>query len=119
MMAREHDLAIDLAIGVAGAFLGVFVADFLGESNLIAASIESITDGVAIVRTPDGTVVRTLVSEGISHKTDVKVMVRPEAVQIAASRSETKNSLPGIVRDRIFVGQATRYVVATAGLASR
>jgi putative spermidine/putrescine transport system ATP-binding protein len=93
-----------------------FVADFLGESNLIAASIESITDGVAIVRTPDGTVVRTLVSEGMSHKTDVKVMVRPEAMQIAASRSETKNSLPGIVRDRIFVGQATRYVVATAGL---
>ena len=29
-MAREHDLATDLALGIVGAFVGVFVADFLG-----------------------------------------------------------------------------------------
>jgi putative spermidine/putrescine transport system ATP-binding protein len=93
-----------------------FVADFLGDSNLFAASVESIEDGIAVVRMPDGTAVRSLVGERRPNEATVKIMIRPEAVQIAAARNATRNSLPGVVRNRIFTGQATRYVVATGGL---
>jgi putative spermidine/putrescine transport system ATP-binding protein len=93
-----------------------FVADFLGESNLIAGSIESVMDGVAVVRTPRGTVVRAVVREGIATAAKVKLLIRPEALHVDVSRSEGQNSLPGIVRDHIFAGQATRCVVTADGL---
>jgi putative spermidine/putrescine transport system ATP-binding protein len=69
-----------------------FVADFLGESNLFAASIESIADGIAIVRMRDGTAVRTLVVGQRSNEANVKIMIRPEAVEIAVAQRNEKQS---------------------------
>jgi putative spermidine/putrescine transport system ATP-binding protein len=92
-----------------------FVADFLGESNLIAASVESVHDGVAVVRTPDGIALRTTATEDF-RDARVKLMVRPEAMRVTAGHSAGPHGLAGIVRDRIFSGQSTKYVVAAGAL---
>jgi putative spermidine/putrescine transport system ATP-binding protein len=93
-----------------------FVADFLGESNLIAGEVESVADGVAEVRTDDGARLRALASAQCAPHRRIKILLRPEAVRISAQAEQRQHGINGIVQDRIFVGQATKYVVAAGNL---
>ncbi|HVR55348.1 MAG TPA: ABC transporter ATP-binding protein [Pseudolabrys sp.] len=94
-----------------------FVADFLGESNLIPGEVESAGDGSINVRTDDGTRLCALARSAVRPGDRVKVLVRPEAVQICP-RDERAGEcgMNGIIRDRIFVGQSTKYIVTAGNL---
>jgi putative spermidine/putrescine transport system ATP-binding protein len=101
-----------------------FVADFLGESNLIAGQVEAVADGIAQVRTDDGARLRALAPDQCVPHSRIKILLRPEAVQIsrqALARGSCapegrEHGLNGIVQGRIFAGQATKYVVAAGNL---
>ncbi|HYJ68604.1 MAG TPA: ABC transporter ATP-binding protein [Nocardioidaceae bacterium] len=91
-----------------------FVANFLGQSNLIAGSIVDTADGVhnvdvrgAKLRVPTG---RAHVDTG-----DVWVGVRPEKVYLespGADAGPKSNVLPGgVVSDVSFTGVSTQYLV--------
>jgi putative spermidine/putrescine transport system ATP-binding protein len=93
-----------------------FVADFLGESNLIPARIESIKNGVADVRTDDGSHLRAVAHTEFESQSRIKVLVRPEAVRISPRSEAREHGIEGIIQDRVFVGQATKYIVAAGDL---
>lgn len=92
-----------------------FVADFLGDSNLIIGNVEEVRDGVGYVRVPGGQIV-SCSATGISIGSSVKIMVRPEALRISGFNQQTGIGVPGIVEDFVFVGQAVRYLISAGTL---
>ncbi|MEX2614384.1 MAG: TOBE domain-containing protein, partial [Gaiellaceae bacterium] len=83
----------------------VFVAGFLGASNLLAGTVE----GPDAIRLDDGTVVRATVN---GHSGPVAAGVRPEKITLGAGGGA--NELPGTISETAYIGVATQVVVRTA-----
>ena len=99
-----------------------FVADFLGQSNLLEGRVEDHGPPVC-VRTADGLTLRSepLPSESASTfqlGESVGVMVRPENVTLAtdsASANESENTIEGTVDESITLGGVVRHYVKGPG----
>ncbi|MDP1711089.1 MAG: ABC transporter ATP-binding protein [Candidatus Nanopelagicaceae bacterium] len=89
-----------------------FVANFLGQSNLIRGKIES-SDGDSSVVQVHGQKISLVKSRNRSQSASVLVGIRPEKIRIGLPEDRvTGNSLTGgIVSDVSFVGVSTQYVV--------
>ena len=101
-----------------------FVAEFLGETNLIPASITSISDKAITVDSALGTLrVRTILPAGISASSAVgsKVLlsIRPESLSIlpgdSVATNDTTNQLKGTLADSIYLGEFAQYQVNLPG----
>ncbi|MDV3221199.1 ABC transporter ATP-binding protein [Intrasporangium sp.] len=88
-----------------------FVANFLGQSNLLRAEVipGSGREGITLVRSHDADleVAEDHLPEGVS---DVWLGVRPEKLRLGDAGGP--NRLKGVVRDVSFTGVATHYIVA-------
>jgi spermidine/putrescine transport system ATP-binding protein len=85
-----------------------FVADFIGDTNLVDATV---VDG-ATVRLGDGTVIRT--AAGQPAGTAVTVAIRPEKVGLwrpDADRDQQLDALHGVIDRVTFLGNSISYVV--------
>ena len=83
----------------------VFVADFLGVSNLMDAHAEwagSVRIGDFILRAGCG----DLAARGL-----VKVVARPERLGLLAHGTPTENCLPGMVERTVYVGANLQVIV--------
>jgi putative spermidine/putrescine transport system ATP-binding protein len=89
-----------------------FVADFLGDSNLIPGTVDRAGDEVARVRTNDGSVICCTLQGNLTPGIQIKVMVRPESVRLSRLTQPGKFGMRGVVQERAFVGQAMRYVIS-------
>jgi spermidine/putrescine transport system ATP-binding protein len=91
----------------------VFVADFLGVSNLMDGTVDG-RDGDGIrVRVGDFDL-RAAHGEAGSGP-EVKVVIRPERVELEPYEStETDNRMPGMVERVVYVGSAQQVVVRLA-----
>jgi putative spermidine/putrescine transport system ATP-binding protein len=99
----------------------VFAARFLGESNLIFGRHETLPK--PCLRMPaTGTLLRVgSVTQDGGEGNGYAALLRPEALTISpaaapANGSTTTQSVEGYVREAVFMGQATRYVVESAAL---
>jgi ABC-type Fe3+/spermidine/putrescine transport system ATPase subunit len=91
----------------------LFVADFIGSSNLLPGDVVESRDGLVAVRTPAGVVHATAVG-ALEPGTPVMVAVRPENVRLADGGAlETR--LDGTVALTQYLGSLIRYEVETAG----
>ncbi|MFT4220497.1 MAG: ABC transporter ATP-binding protein [Microbacterium sp.] len=95
-----------------------FVAAFLGQSNLIPATVESNAGGLLTARTGAG-VVAVPAARAVTTSGSITVGVRPEKLTLAAAepaRDTTLNVLgPGRIVDVSFTGASTQYVVSVPG----
>jgi spermidine/putrescine transport system ATP-binding protein len=85
-----------------------FVADFIGDTNLLAATAE----GTGAARLPDGTVIR--VEHDAAAGTQLTIAIRPEHVGLRQSdidRDPTLDGFQGEVALVTFLGNATLYEV--------
>ena len=87
----------------------VFAADFLGESNLLDATVRLIRDGVLHMDGPDGARIEAPARDGIAEGQPVKFMVRPESVRLLEGEETADNALSGALQDVILVGQVTKH----------
>jgi len=96
----------------------VFVANFLGQSNLFSGEVASTTADAITVRTEGGAVVVPK-SRAHRHTGTVTVGVRPEKLSIHLSEPETQSGRnllgPGRVVDVSFSGVSTQYLVEVPG----
>lgn len=92
-----------------------FVADFLGDSNLIAGIVDRSADGIARVLTNDGSVIRCRLQGDIGAGDQSKVMVRPESVRLSRLAQPEEFGMRGVIQDRAFVGHAVRYTISVGG----
>ncbi|MGU7771636.1 ABC transporter ATP-binding protein [Burkholderia sp. MR1-5-21] len=88
-----------------------FVADFVGESNLLEGAVE----GTGLVRLKDGTMLKVRNTEGHVPSSNVKVLVRPEKISVmeetetGAPADADTNVYSGVIAQVSFVGGMTRF----------
>ncbi len=85
-----------------------FVADFIGDANLVAGEIESLENGLALVRI--GGLTHRLPARGLVPG-PVRVAIRPEAIRLSGDGGG--ESLAGTVRKATYLGSHMEYVVET------
>ncbi|AXL50348.1 spermidine/putrescine ABC transporter ATP-binding protein [Paraburkholderia caffeinilytica] len=93
-----------------------FVADFVGESNLLEGVVQS-NDTVLV---NDNWALKVRSTEGHATGSKVKVLVRPEKISVlegeesSASGAGDMNACTGVISQISFVGGMTRFELATA-----
>ena len=90
-----------------------FVAEFVGETNLVTGTIRQSGDGKAIIQLPNGhTLEATAPNLGIG--TDVSLSIRPERIR-TSSGDIAANRLTGTVRDVVYHGDHLQLVLDSNG----
>ena len=92
-----------------------FVANFLGQSNLVRATVTG-NDGDDLVLDVQGNKVAMPATRRASGDTDLLIGVRPEKIQLVPEGQSVdgarRNALPGgVVTDASFTGVSTQYLV--------
>jgi spermidine/putrescine transport system ATP-binding protein len=92
-----------------------FVANFLGQSNLVHASVSG-TDGENLVLEVQGQKLAMPAGRRASGDDDLLIGVRPEKIQLVRPEDDAsesgRNVLPaGVVTDASFTGVSTQYLV--------
>jgi spermidine/putrescine transport system ATP-binding protein len=90
-----------------------FVANFLGQSNLLKASVKSRT-GTTAELDVHGVRLRLPVDHLLEHATELWLGVRPEKLRLIGPSDgdgAENNRLTGVVVDASFTGLATNYLV--------
>jgi spermidine/putrescine transport system ATP-binding protein len=90
----------------------LFVADFLGVSNLIGAEATPGTDG-CVLRVGERTLRAT--SGATECSGDVKAMIRPERIGVEAQGEAGENRVPGLVERAVYVGSSHELHVRIIG----
>jgi spermidine/putrescine transport system ATP-binding protein len=89
-----------------------FVANFLGQANLVHGQITGRDGEYLLVRVPGGEV-RVPVNRAADETGSLIVGVRPEKLRIAYKEEHNVNRVRGTVLDVSFTGVATSYTVET------
>ncbi|MCC7274945.1 MAG: ABC transporter ATP-binding protein [Alphaproteobacteria bacterium] len=89
-----------------------FVAEFIGRSNLLAATVESVAPGAVGVSVAGARLLLEAPGDGLGQGMAVRLVVRPEAVTLAAERP---GALAATVRGRTYLGEKVEYELETAG----
>jgi spermidine/putrescine transport system ATP-binding protein len=91
-----------------------FVADFIGNGNLLPASVAERNEGVLRLHAAGlGDILAPATTAAQAGDEGVLVL-RPEQVDIAAADTQPigENAFPGTVRDFLYVGDVTTYLVS-------
>ena len=93
----------------------LFVADFLGESNLLEGTVQRIDGSQAEVKLAQGGgCAHATVHAPLSAGSKVRVMVRPQNIEVRSEAAEV-NAVRGKVLDTMITGSLTKlYVAASA-----
>jgi putrescine transport system ATP-binding protein len=91
----------------------VYVADFIGEVNIIAGSASPAGDGKYDITWAEGQpAIRAAGPEGIGKGTQVSFGIRPEKVAISSEKpAEAANAVTGKVLDIAYLGNLSTYHV--------
>lgn len=92
-----------------------FVADFIGTTNLLRGTVESIADGAAVVRLDSGDRCR-IAPDGRQPGQAVQLSIRPEAISVDGS-NEAMEGLPlhATIEQVAYLGAAVQYQIRTQG----
>jgi ABC-type Fe3+/spermidine/putrescine transport system ATPase subunit len=93
-----------------------FVADFVGQTNLLTGNILSETPQAVTVRTPIGTLRATPFPDGTPNT--VIVSIRPERIRIlgpTSQKSQGANHIPARLLESTFLGESSEHIVETEG----
>ncbi|WP_428032813.1 ABC transporter ATP-binding protein [Ancylobacter sp.] len=88
-----------------------FVADFIGETNLLSAQIVGVADGAAKVRLTSGAEIAATIAEGAQPTGAVTIVVRPEHARAVHQGGQ----LSGVVENVIYFGTDTHIHIKMDG----
>ena len=91
-----------------------YVANFIGETNLIAGEAIETRDGFTLAKTAAGPLVGRITDPDWSPAPGdrVRLSIRPEAWRLHKERGD--NEVIGIIFDRSYLGQRIQYWIETA-----
>ena len=95
-----------------------FVADFVGDTNLIAGTVSALADGRCVVRSALGDI-SAQPTEGVSKDADVVISIRPEDVDLFEAepqRGNDDNVCRGTVTGRDFLGDYMDFHITVGDL---
>ena len=90
-----------------------YVADFIGETNLLPGVVAESGDGMVVLRAA-GTSLRALSDTPLAPGSEAWLTVRPEAIELTDSgmTREGWNRVAGTVREAVYAGSTLRVHVA-------
>lgn len=89
-----------------------FVADFIGNINLMEAEVKEATPTQLVLTVPGLGEIHAPPADGVRPGMRGAFAIRPEQVRITApGAAELKNHFPGRVHDLLYVGDVTTYIV--------
>jgi spermidine/putrescine transport system ATP-binding protein len=93
-----------------------FVAGFIGTSNLLDGTVDSVTDGVAVLSYGEGERVLVPVNGSTATGDELEVSVRPEKIDLSQQAPEGAgiSVLTGVVTEVVYHGTSTNYTVKTS-----
>jgi putative spermidine/putrescine transport system ATP-binding protein len=91
-----------------------FVADFLGESNIVPARVVG-TGADGLVEAAGGLRVRAAVDPALEPRAPVKLVLRPESLRLLDNGEAAENVACGVLSDTVFIGGVFRHFVTLAG----
>ncbi|TKD26275.1 MAG: ABC transporter ATP-binding protein [Mesorhizobium sp.] len=91
----------------------LFVADFVGKTNLLSGKVAGHSGNLVEVALADGTVIAARKRTSLRQDEAVAVSLRPESLSLAAPGSGRLN---GIIRNRIFLGSTAEYAIEVGGI---
>jgi len=92
-----------------------YVADFIGDTNLIPGTVVESADGTATLRMGD-TTLRGLSDAALAPGAEAWLTVRPEAIDLSdGAHPAGHNAVTGTVADAVYAGSALRVHVALPG----
>ena len=88
-----------------------FVAQFIGDSNIIEGTVESNDERFAIVQTSEARF--AVLGNGITAGEKVRIMVRPEKIKLSATgkNEATNGTLSGKVESAMYLGESTQWKI--------
>ena len=92
-----------------------YVADFLGDINLLEGKVTGITKGIASLERGDGSVLKVATDKTPSTGSTAWFAARPEKLTISRKKTGLKNPLAGEVWDIAYLGGRTLYKVKLDG----
>jgi putative spermidine/putrescine transport system ATP-binding protein len=96
-----------------------FVAGFVGVSNLLELEVASVVDGIAHLELGPGDEIQATALGGMSAGDSALVTIRPERIEILeggdATHTGTECHASGTVRESLYAGPTTRFVVELDG----
>jgi spermidine/putrescine transport system ATP-binding protein len=90
----------------------VFVADFLGVSNLMTVTADGADAGACRARVGDFTL--RAAQGDVAARGETRVVIRPERVRVEPYEASGENRVPGMVERVVFLGSAQQLVVRLA-----
>jgi spermidine/putrescine transport system ATP-binding protein len=94
-----------------------FVAGFIGTSNLITGTVQSMDGGTALLETraDESIAVPDAASVGARAGAPLDITVRPEKIVVSVERPEPgRCAIRGTVTEIVYLGTATHYAIRTA-----
>jgi len=95
-----------------------FVADFIGEMNLLPGTVRAMTGELCTLAVDGGTAVGMAASNSdgqLASGKPARVAVRPEHVELVAASGAAQDGLPGQLAEIVFNGATTAMLVELAG----
>ncbi len=92
-----------------------YVADFLGNINLIDVKIVGQSDGVMNLESADGIALQARCEKSYPAGSDVFFAIRPEKLHISLEKPQGANCLAATVWDIAYLGDLTIYKVRLDG----
>ncbi len=89
----------------------IFAADFLGESNILEATVAGLDGEAVLLRGVGDATIRAPARSDLHRADRVRFMVRPERLSVLAPGEEAANVIDGVLREVILVGGVTKYYV--------
>jgi putative spermidine/putrescine transport system ATP-binding protein len=87
-----------------------FVANFIGENNLIDGVVERLDGAHCLVALAQGAKVRAVAVGDIGPRTPVQLAIRPERIGLTARDGESINRLRAVVEGRVYLGDHLRLL---------
>jgi spermidine/putrescine transport system ATP-binding protein len=102
----------------------LYVADFVGKSNFIAGSVTSVDGRSVVVEGENGKAFAGCPSANaprLSVGAQASIAIRPELIVVSAHNTSaadmaTDVAINGRVKNRIFLGEHTEYLIDADGL---
>jgi len=88
-----------------------FVADFIGETNLIDVEIDSISAGFAQCRLPGGHILPCKAPDNATVKAKAKLSIRPERLHLSKSSATEDADFSAVISQVVYMGTDTQYIV--------
>lgn len=88
-----------------------FVADFIGETNFARATVSKLNATSAELLIANETIHAPLAEQPLSLGQTVTLTIRPEKLSLETWGEVSLNQLSGVVREAIYIGTDTRYVI--------